>query len=310
MTSSFERWFEDVTAFAPHAWQLALGTEHACSDRLLRIPTGFGKTAGAVLSWAYHRVVRNDATWPTRLVFCLPMRVLVEQTERSIEAWFEKAKLDVPVIVLLGGRAEEGWLEHPERPAVVIGTQDMLLSRALTRGYGSTRGLWPMEMGMVHGDALWVIDEVQLMDVGLATSAQLHAFRVAEAKRTAAIRPTFTWWMSATLQPSWLETIDFNAVRDTRPRPAMRIESAQRHGGLWDVKKRLERRADVAAPEEVAALVRERHRPGSMTLVVVNTVDRAKRVDAAVSKLKVDAELRLVHSRFRAKERALWDFLR
>ena len=34
-----------------------------------------------------------------------------------------------------------------------------------------------MEFGLLNRDALWVMDEVQLMDVGLATSAQLQAFR-------------------------------------------------------------------------------------------------------------------------------------
>ena len=34
-----------------------------------------------------------------------------------------------------------------------------------------------MEFGLLNHDALWVMDEVQFMDVGLATSAQLQAFR-------------------------------------------------------------------------------------------------------------------------------------
>ena len=74
------------------------------------------------------------------------------------------------VHVLMGGVDADGWLESPERPAVLVGTQDMLLSRALMRGYASSRALWPMEFALLHEDAQWVFDEVQLMGAGRATS--------------------------------------------------------------------------------------------------------------------------------------------
>ena len=63
-----------------------------------------------------------------------------------------------------------------------------------------------MEFGLLNQDALWVMDEVQLMDVGLATSGQLQAFRGEDQSAKKSSRPCFTWWMSATLQPDWLET--------------------------------------------------------------------------------------------------------
>ncbi len=206
--NAYGAWFERAAGVPPHAWQAELAEDRECRDRTIRIPTGFGKTAGTMLAWLYHRVERRERTWPTRLLFCLPMRVLVEQTERSIKEWLVAAgHADIPVFVLLGGREEARWVDHLEHPAVLVGTQDMLLSRALNRGYGSPRGLWPMEMGLVHHDALWVIDEVQLMDVGLATSAQLRAFRDADDRRGGGmLSPARTWWMSATLQPSWLAT--------------------------------------------------------------------------------------------------------
>ncbi|NKC11746.1 MAG: hypothetical protein GKR94_05935 [Gammaproteobacteria bacterium] len=40
---------------------------------------------------------------------------------------------DVPVLRLMGGDEAAQWESHPEREAVLIGTQDMLLSRALNR---------------------------------------------------------------------------------------------------------------------------------------------------------------------------------
>lgn len=44
-------------------------------------PQVWAKTLGALTAWLWHRVERADDTWPRRLVWCLPMRVLVEQTE-------------------------------------------------------------------------------------------------------------------------------------------------------------------------------------------------------------------------------------
>ncbi len=311
--SAYAEWFRGVTGFAPLGWQEELGAEVACADRLIRIPTGFGKTAGVVLAWLYQRVERGDDAWPRRLVFCLPMRVLVEQTERVLLEWMAKSGLDASVHTLLGGREIVRWVDRVDRPAILVGTQDMLLSRALHRGYASARGLWPMELGAMHHDALWVTDEVQLMDTGLATSAQLAAFREAERARGATpLRPAYTWWMSATLQRSWLRTVDFKALSEALPVTA--IDAAERRGGLWDVDKSLARRADVTTPDEVAALALEAHVTGEKTLVVVNTVQRAVDVQAALAKALKKAtpeiELRLVHSRFRGAERAGWTFLR
>lgn len=310
--TSYAAWFKAITADEPYPWQVDLGAQDVCADRILRIPTGFGKTAGTALAWLHNRCVRGDERWPSRLVFCLPMRVLVEQTESVLEQWVKRANLDVPVFTLLGGREAARWVDKIDRPAILVGTQDMLLSRALNRGYASARGLWPMEFGALHNDTLWVTDEVQLMDIGLATTTQLAGFRRLDVARgRPQFRPTFTWWMSATLQQSWLSTIDFRAALEL-PRTA--IPSESRNGGLWDVRKDLECRRDLGTPEEVAKLSFGAHREGGLSLVIVNTVDRAGKVFSALEKLrkkdKKDVDLALVHSRFRGAERRAWDFLR
>ena len=133
----------------PDEWQLALTTD--AWPRVLVAPTGSGKTAAVTLGWAAHRLRSPDRT-PRRLVWCLPMRTLVDQTAKAVEGWFTKLAAVVDegplprpedVHVLMGGVDADGWLETPERPAVLVGTQDMLLSRALMRGYASSRAVWP-----------------------------------------------------------------------------------------------------------------------------------------------------------------------
>ena len=64
----------------PHNWQTDLAAHSRCGNRLIRVPTGFGKTLGALSAWLWQRSQQQDNGWPRRLVWCLPMRVLVEQT--------------------------------------------------------------------------------------------------------------------------------------------------------------------------------------------------------------------------------------
>ena len=65
----------------PSRWQrtLAAGTW----PEVPNAPTGSGKTAGVTLAWIHDRLVRPETT-PRRLVWCLPMRTLVDQTELAL----------------------------------------------------------------------------------------------------------------------------------------------------------------------------------------------------------------------------------
>ncbi len=315
----FQGWFRDLTGHDPHGWQSDLARNCRCENRLIRIATGLGKTLGVLATWLFHRVEREDASWPRRLVWCLPMRVLVEQTQAESERilgglgvlWDGKGDHagKIGVHLLMGGSDAGEWHLWPEECAVLIGTQDMLLSRALNRGYAAARARWPMDFGLLNHDSLWVMDEVQLMDVGLATSAQLQAFR--EQDRHASLRPCATWWMSATLQRNWLRSVDTAEMIDGVPQIA--VDRAERKGPLWTVKKPLRVQPGIDEPAGVAELALSLHsrcKPGSrgrISLVVLNTVDRAVEVHAWLEgHQRSGTDLRLVHSRFRPHERQGW----
>ncbi|MBA2671290.1 MAG: CRISPR-associated helicase Cas3', partial [Gemmatimonadetes bacterium] len=314
---------------------------------LVHAPTGAGKTATAVLGWLW-RYLFADKPTPRRLVYCLPMRVLVEQTRDEARKWLNNLGLTekVRVHLLMGGEQAEEWDLDPEKPVILIGTQDMLLSRALNRGYGMGRFRWPMHFGLLNNDALWVLDEIQLMGTGLATSTQLQAFREA----LGIYGTTKTVWMSATLLPRWLGSIDY---RD-RIEPELRLhtlrldpETDYRADGLrerWEAKKPIRRaalalgqerqgQAGTATPSEVpltsdepskiAQFVTAQHQAGSLTLVIVNTVGRCRALFEAIRMIyspkargrarsgaqSVSAaapDLKLIHSRFRPREREEW----
>lgn len=262
------------------------------------------------LAWLWRRrfaeeSIRNQT--PRRLVYCLPMRVLVEQTRNSVKEWLSNLRLDgaVGVSVLMGGEEVDDWDLHPERDAIVIGTQDMLLSRALNRGYGMSRYRWPMHFGLLHTDCLWVFDEIQLMGSGLATTTQLEAFRgkfISNDRRSI--------WMSATLQRDWLKTVDFDPS-------SLQLEQLETDDFTnKDVERRHKARKPLHAatrrmddPRGVADEIVEAHgKAGGRTLVVVNTVARARDLFCHIEKrVKSDERLPglvLIHSRFRSRERA------
>lgn len=308
-----------------HGWQQKLADQDKCANRLIRIPTGFGKTLGVLAAWVWHRVSQGNDDWPRRLVWCLPMRALVEQTEDQVRSalkslgvlWDgEKGTHDgkVGVHLLMGGANAGQWHLYPECNAVLIGTQDMLLSRALNRGYASPRARWPMEFGLLNHDALWVMDEVQLMDVGLATSGQLQVFRDEDQADGKSLRPCFTWWMSATLQRTWLEkSPETTSLVEELDRNTHCIEPGHRTGRLWDVAKFLERK--TFHKDALAHEVSQRHRKRGCgkdgpTLVVLNTVKLAVETWKVLRRdrelKRVGTDIRLIHSRFRPVERQAW----
>src|SRR5260370_10334137 len=107
------------------------------------------------------------------------MRGLVEQTQNECEKWMRNLGLlgqpgegKISVHVLMGGSEDlrrPVWAEKPEEEQILIGTQDMLLSRALMRGYGMSRYQWPVHFGWLHNDRLWGFAQMQLMGPGLLT---------------------------------------------------------------------------------------------------------------------------------------------
>lgn len=296
-TVSFASVFATATdCREPFDWQRAFATA-AQMPGLIRVPTGAGKTEGAWLGWLWRRrfaPVDMRQSTPRRLVYCLPMRTLVEQTVTRIEQQRDRLGLDdLRVHQLMGGRVSRDWIDRPEDDAVLVGTLDQLFSRALMRGYGESRFRWPIDFGLLHSDCLWVLDEVQLFGEALATSTQLEGLRRA---LPAAPRPTMTVWMSATVAPDWLTTVDH-----PEPPHALELSDADRSGPLGP---RLTAQKVIERVEQIdAAMVIEAHRPGTLTLVVVNTVARARQLHRRLGRAAGDGEVILLHSRFRPGDR-------
>ena len=315
----------NANGFAPYQWQQDLAKDKACVNRFIPIGTGLGKTLGMAAAWAYHRVLRKDNQWPNRLVWCLPMRVLVEQTADELSEFLsllsQNFKLPTTQVhVLMGGIDAGGWHLSIDEPAVLVGTQDMLLSRALNRGYAAGRGRWPIDFALLNQDCLWVLDEVQLQGVGAVTSSQLQSFRDTDNLAGKTLRPSATWLASATLRDRWVRTVDTDDMVNQAVANQIQTSASDRNAPVYKATKRprITTLAGSLTDKKVvgsfADLIFKGHRStkpnscGRVTLVVLNRVNDAILLFDALSKHKElkSTDLRLIHSRFRGKERNAW----
>ena len=312
---SFEDFFRRATGRGrPYGYQAQLAAAEQW-PAFLAVPTGCGKSLAVLTAWAYRRLALGVG--PRRLVYALPMRTLVEQTAdvaRSVRDRLADRFPGLRVDVLMGGepRPRDDWRRHPEAPQIVVGTIDMLLSRALNRGYGESRFAWPVSFGLLNADCVWVFDEIQLMGPARVTSAQLQGLRA----KLGVSKPVETVWVSATVDREALSTVDHPlapARPGSLPADELRLPESDRRGALrrrLDAGKRLVR-LDLSQassrdlPRQIAAGVLERHQSGTRSIVVVNRVELAQRVFQAVEQLATDGErVVLLHSRFRPDDRA------
>lgn len=304
--STFDAFFQGATGKTPYPYQTFLATA-PIESRLISVPTGCGKTAAVILAWLWQRRMNPNGT-PRRLVYCLPIRTLVEQTQENATRWLNALELPKQIrsYVLMGGEETEDWDFFPEREAILVGTQDMLLSRALNRGYGMSRYRWPMHFGLFHTDCLWVFDEIQLMGSGLATTSQLEAFRA-----TAGGNGCHSWWMSATLDPTWLETVDFKKQVQSLPITLLEekdLKAKELHA-TYEAKKPTNKTKAVIGDCAVLAeeIIKAHKDTNGRTLVVVNTVKRAHElhhaVQQALKKANIPLAPVLIHSQFRQPDR-------
>jgi CRISPR-associated endonuclease/helicase Cas3 len=294
--AEFKRFFCDAMRLegpdvGPYEWQVSVAV-NGLPD-ILPIPTGLGKTEGAVLAWAWRKFWAGLEE-PLHLVYCLPMRVLVQQTVERLNKCFEAvaAKRNVariPVYPLMGGMIDEEWASNPDHAWILVGTQDQLLSRALNRGYSMSRFEWPVHFGLLNQDCHWIVDEVQLMGPGLWTTAQLDWMR---RKRFHALKACRTTWMSATVGEAFLATTD--RKKDGLDKPDRVFDPGLRADKNKELQRRLSASRSVdwfkassgkRAPgiyEQVASRVVAEHCTGTLSLVICNAVKSAQTIFRAL----------------------------
>jgi CRISPR-associated endonuclease/helicase Cas3 len=264
---TFARLYQSATGHLPPAHQAraaATGLPAAA-----QVPAGDSKT-GLVLAWLWRRLhgpAAVRAGTARRLVWALPQGTLVEPAAAEIRHWLARLELaDAVALHVVAGSRDQStgdWREDMHRPAILVGTTDTLLSKALNRGHGLYRPMFPVDFALTVNGAHWVIDEARLCPQATTTLRQLAGF----AAKTGTAEPFALTVLSAAPQPA--------AFRRLAAEPG-----------------------DYRA---IAASALRRHAPGTLTLVVLNTVPAAQQVYRQLRGERSDVTL--LHSRFRGIER-------
>lgn len=227
-TISFEKFDELYRALTGHdgasRWQhrLFADLEAGRFPTDIELATGLGKTSIIAL-WALalgRALGRNSKLIPRRLAYVVDRRVVVDQASEfamQVCERLEKAAQDenhtlhalatnlknagctttvVEVSTLRGQRAlDTRWRDDPTRPAIIVGTVDMIGSRLLFSAYGRV-GPWgrALEAGLLGQDCLLVLDEAHLCSPFATTLAGIE-------RRTGTLAPFAVVRMGATMEP-------------------------------------------------------------------------------------------------------------
>jgi CRISPR-associated endonuclease/helicase Cas3 len=218
---NFDQQFEDLTNSAPFPWQRKLYGEFVQKKFRAQcdVPTGLGKTsviAVWLLALAHHARTGSLDWFPRRLVYVVNRRTVVDQSTREVErlrnAFTNNSKLksiadalrglsihsDGPplaISTLRGQFADNAeWRNDPARPAVIVGTVDLVGSRLLFSGYGCGFKSKPLHAGFLGQDVLFIHDEAHLeppfqmlitaIHAEQERSHEFHVFRVMELTAT------------------------------------------------------------------------------------------------------------------------------
>jgi CRISPR-associated endonuclease/helicase Cas3 len=303
--SSFKAFFQTATGHAPFPWQTALFRRFAEGEtpRTVNIPTGLGKTS-IVAVWLIALALHSDKV-PRRLVYVVNRRTVVDQTTAEVEH-LRKTLVENPelrtladhlrslcalplstpdssplaVSTLRGQFADNReWSSDPARPAVIVGTVDMIGSGLLFSRYTVGFKLRPHHAAFLAQDALLVHDEAHLEPAfqRLLESIVAEQFRSNDPRRLRVMELSATTRESASpVLPAFGLTEDDRSNEFVR----MRVNAVKR---LSLLKLAENEKLDG----KLVALALERKDSGRTELVFARSVEAVVKVAEAIRKAKL-----------------------
>ncbi len=303
----FRSTFETLNGNPPFPWQEALYKRFVSGDipSSCALPTGLGKTS--VMAVWLIALANHREKIPRRLVYVVNRRTVVDQATdearkyrlklpgdlsealSSLCAEAEKEPTPLAISTLRGQFADKReWSADPSRPAIIVGTVDMIGSRLLFSGYGIGFKLKPLHAGLLGQDVLLVHDEAHLEP---AFQDLLVAIRLEQEHRNE-FRRFHVMELSATSRGSEV----FGLTDEDRSNP--------------EVKKRilakksihlLENDDEKKLPDLLAELALSHRESNRAVLVFVRTVEAVEKIAEKLRKANQDVEM--LTGTLRGKER-------
>ncbi|MBW3595644.1 MAG: type I-U CRISPR-associated helicase/endonuclease Cas3 [Planctomycetes bacterium] len=164
----FQNVFHRLTYHRPLSWQTRLFRDISSGEvpGIIDLPTGLGKTMVMAI-WLIARMKQPDKI-PTRLIYVVDRRTVVDQATdlatKLRDNCHQSLGIDPPAISTLRGQLADNrqWSQDISRPAIIIGTVDLIGSALLFSGYRSSYRRRPLEAGLLGQDSLLVLDEAHL----------------------------------------------------------------------------------------------------------------------------------------------------
>src|SRR6266568_4841294 len=122
----------------------------------------------------------GDGMTPRRFIYVLPQGSDVAPVVAEARGWLDALGIadEVALHVSMSVGAQSfgpDWREDPHRPAIVIGTSEVLVSKALNRAFGVGPALWPIDFALVTNGAHWVIADPNKCPRAVATFQRIVA---------------------------------------------------------------------------------------------------------------------------------------
>lgn len=328
----FDKSFETLTGNVPFPWQRSLFNEftRGVFPASCNLPSGLGKTS-VIPIWLLALASSSPGAIPRRLVYVVNRRTVVDQATEEAKRIRDRIK-DLPnchkilcercslpndpahasplAISTLRGQFADNreWSRNPAQAAVIVGTVDMIGSRLLFEGYGSSFRTRPLQAGFLGQDVLLVHDEAHLEP---AFQQLLEAIQYEQHQRENA--DSLTWFkfrvmaLTATSRGGE-EPFELTAEERTPPDTLPKSLTKPIHH-VWQrlaAKKGLRfissPRAQV--PNAMAERALEHKDSGKAILVFARTVDAVNAVRNSLSRSKVeDDQVALLTGTIRGYER-------
>jgi CRISPR-associated endonuclease/helicase Cas3 len=300
MPEDFKASFDLLTDSKPFPWQEALFAKFigAKYPPTADIPTGLGKTS-VVAIWLIALLTHSDRV-PRRLVYVVNRRTVVDQTTTEVERLRERLKTNpewmskltalcaVPTEMPLALSTLRGqfadnreWCADPSRPAVIVGTVDMIGSGLLFNRYTCGFKTRPHHAAFLGQDVLLVHDEAHLEPA----FQQLLEGIVEEQNKSGEAKPLHVLQLTATARKSG-EAFTLTPADEEHETVSQRLH-AKKHLKLISIED--EKPALLAS--KLSELALAKRASGRAILIFARTVEAVQKVASTLQGEKLPHEV-------------------